>query len=98
MLYLKDKSGIKEISQEWLNENNTKLSGEVIPFEKMKIQDKMLIGLASKEDYNSLQSEKRASAYREESDPLFFKVQRCEAVEKEWLDKIAEIKKRYEYK
>jgi len=39
--------------------------------------------------------ELRKIAYREESDPLFFKVQRGEATEQEWLDKIAEIKARY---
>lgn len=37
----------------------------------------------------------RAEAYRNESDPLFFKWQRGEATEQEWLDKVAEIKARY---
>lgn len=37
----------------------------------------------------------RAEAYRNESDPLFFKWQRGEATEQEWLDKVAEIKLRY---
>jgi hypothetical protein len=37
----------------------------------------------------------RADAYRNESDPLFFKWQRGEATEQEWLDKVAEIKARY---
>jgi hypothetical protein len=37
----------------------------------------------------------RAEAYRNESDPLFFKWQRGEASEQEWLDKISEIKARY---
>lgn len=37
----------------------------------------------------------RAAAYQTESDPLFFKVQRGEATEREWLDKVAEIKARY---
>lgn len=37
----------------------------------------------------------RAEAYRNESDPLFFKAQRGEATEQEWLDKVAEIKARY---
>jgi hypothetical protein len=37
----------------------------------------------------------RADAYRNESDPLFFKWQRNEATEQEWLDKVAEIKARY---
>ena len=37
----------------------------------------------------------RAVAYREESDSIFFKWQRGEAIEQEWLDKVAEIKARY---
>lgn len=37
----------------------------------------------------------RAEAYRNESDPLFFKAQRGEATQQEWLDKVAEIKLRY---
>lgn len=37
----------------------------------------------------------RLSAYREESDPLFFRAQRGEATMDEWLAKVAEIKSRY---
>jgi hypothetical protein len=37
----------------------------------------------------------RKAAYEQEADPLFFKSQRSEATEQEWLDKIAEIKARY---
>ena len=37
----------------------------------------------------------RAEAYRNESDPLFFKWQRGEATQQEWLDKVAEIKVRF---
>ena len=37
----------------------------------------------------------RAEAYRAESDPLFFKAQRGEALMDEWLAKVAEIKARY---
>ena len=37
----------------------------------------------------------RAEAYRNESDPLFFKAQRVEATQQQWLDKVAEIKARY---
>lgn len=39
--------------------------------------------------------DQRARAYRTESDPLFFKSQRGEATQQEWLDKVAEIKARY---
>jgi hypothetical protein len=37
----------------------------------------------------------RKAAYIAEADPLFFRVQRGEILEQEWLDKIAEIKARY---
>lgn len=37
----------------------------------------------------------RAAAYREESDPIFFKAQRGEATIDQWLAKIQEIKNRY---
>lgn len=37
----------------------------------------------------------RAAAYIAESDPLFFKAQRGEATNEEWLAKIAEIKARF---
>ncbi len=39
----------------------------------------------------------RASAYRSESDPLFFKAQRGEATTDEWTAKVAEIKARFPY-
>jgi hypothetical protein len=39
----------------------------------------------------------RAAAYTTEADPLFFKYQRGEATEQEWLDKIEEIRARYPY-
>lgn len=42
-------------------------------------------------DYSAM----RAQAYRDESDPLFFKSQRGEATNQEWLDKVAEIKARW---
>ena len=37
----------------------------------------------------------RKAAYIAEADPLFFRAQRGEIPEQEWLDKIAEIKSRY---
>jgi hypothetical protein len=39
--------------------------------------------------------EQRREAYTAESDPIFFRWQRGEATQQEWLDKIAEIKARY---
>ena len=40
--------------------------------------------------------ENRRVAYQLESDPLFFKYQRGAVTEQEWLDKITEIKQRYQ--
>jgi hypothetical protein len=37
----------------------------------------------------------RAAAYRDEADPLFFKAQRGEVTQAEWLAKVDEIKARY---
>jgi hypothetical protein len=37
----------------------------------------------------------RRAAYQAEADPLFFKWQRGESTEQEWLSKIAEIKARF---
>jgi ABC-type Fe3+-hydroxamate transport system substrate-binding protein len=37
----------------------------------------------------------RADAYREESDPLYFKSQRGEATLQQWKDKVKEIQDRY---
>ena len=37
----------------------------------------------------------RRAAYAQESDPIFFKWQRGEATEQEWLDAVATIKARY---
>ena len=43
------------------------------------------------------QKNNRASAYRSEADPLFFKAQRGEATTDEWTAKVAEIKARFPY-
>lgn len=40
---------------------------------------------------------RRQYAYTAEADPLFFKTQRGEATQQDWLDKIAEIKVRFPY-
>lgn len=39
--------------------------------------------------------QQRQSAYQAEADPLFFKWQRKETTEQEWLDKVTEIKNRF---
>jgi hypothetical protein len=53
-------------------------------------------------DQNKLNAQKNAeaesnrkSSYIAEADPIFFKVQRGEATQEEWLEKIAEIKQRF---
>jgi len=53
------------------------------------VQDKHL------DEVNAIQESNRKQAYREESDPLFFKWQRGETTQQEWLDKVAEIKQRW---
>ena len=45
----------------------------------------------------SIAKVKRQAAYTAEADPLFFKTQRGEATQQDWLDKIAEIKARFPY-
>lgn len=39
----------------------------------------------------------RAAAYTSESDPIFFKYQRGEALETDWIAKVDEIRARYPY-
>lgn len=49
----------------------------------------------TQEELDLINESKRAMAYKYESDPLFFKYQRGEIEKQVWLDKVAEIKKRY---
>lgn len=49
----------------------------------------------SEEQINHLVSLRRRAAYVEESDSLFFEVQRGERNKQEWLDKVTEIKSRF---
>lgn len=48
--------------------------------------------------YNEQQKMNRAAAYKDESDPLFFKAQRGEATMEEWIALVDDIKARYPYK
>lgn len=60
------------------------------------VRDKTAEELQAEAAARSAQVEaQRSEAYRNESDPLFFKSQRGEATHQEWLDKVAEIKARY---
>lgn len=47
--------------------------------------------------HNKEMEQLRLVAYEKESDPIFFKIQRGEATQEEWLIKIEEIKLRYPY-
>jgi len=47
------------------------------------------------EDINAINESNRKQAYTDESDPLFFKWQRGEVEKQVWLDKVNEIKQRW---
>lgn len=47
------------------------------------------------DEVNAIQEYNKKEAYKEESDPLFFKWQRGEATQQEWLNKVEEIKQRW---
>jgi hypothetical protein len=49
----------------------------------------------SVDEINAIHESNRKEAYKEESDPLFFKWQRGEIDKQVWLDKVAEIKQRW---
>lgn len=51
------------------------------------------VRVVTKEDQEKI----RASLYRKEADPLFFKAQRGEATMEEWQAKVEEIKARFPY-
>lgn len=48
--------------------------------------------------YNDQQKKSRELAYKEESDPVFFKAQRGEATMEQWEALVEDIKARYPYK
>jgi hypothetical protein len=48
-------------------------------------------------DYNAEQKQNRLSAYEQESDPIFFKWQRGEGTQQEWLDAVELVKQQYPY-
>ena len=73
---------------EWLDKVQTKPTEEEINAEIARLQAELP---------NKLAKENRAAAYKLEADPLFFKAQRGEATQQEWLDKIEEIKQRFPY-
>lgn len=58
-------------------------------------KEKYHAGLISKEEYNAYIDRLRGVAYQQESDPLGMQVMRGDIDKAVWLEKIAEIKKRY---
>jgi hypothetical protein len=48
-------------------------------------------------EYNNQQKQNRLYAYEQESDPIFFKWQRGEATQQEWLDAVELVKQQYPY-
>lgn len=48
------------------------------------------------ENQCAIVDQQRLVAYEKQSDPIFFKWQRGEATEKQWLDAVAAVKKRFE--
>jgi len=50
-----------------------------------------------KEHKNAIAKANREQAYKTESDPLFFRWQRGEATEQDYLDKVDEIRARFPY-
>lgn len=81
------------------DENHSYVNDEVgfdhIPTEEELVQVFPNYLTAKAERDNQLAALNRASAYREESDPLFFKWQRGESTKQDWLDKVIEIKQRF---
>lgn len=73
---------------EWLDKVQTKPTEQEVNDEIAKLQAELP---------NKLAKENRAAAYKLEADPLFFKAQRGEATQQEWLDKVAEIQQRFPY-
>jgi len=48
-------------------------------------------------EYNNGQKQNRLYAYERESDPIFFKWQRGEGTQQEWLDAVELVKQQYPY-
>jgi hypothetical protein len=91
----------------WLPWTTIESAGDVYLSTVVEIGSDAITETVSKRPYNSEElaeqeaariagiEKQRRSAYATESDPIFFKWQRGEATQQEWLDKIAEIKARY---
>lgn len=73
---------------EWLDTKQAQPSEAEVTAEVARLQAELP---------NKIAKENRAVAYKLEADPLFFKAQRGEATQQEWLDKVEEIKQRFPY-
>lgn len=81
---------------------NQVISGSTIAIEPTEILETQTVRNLTQQEIDDLKKQKEESqmqarhqAYVEESDPIFFKWQRGEATQQEWLDKVAEIKARF---
>lgn len=81
---------------DWAMDNPTIVIGEAEITETQTYRQKSQAEIEL-ENLAAVESNKaaRAAAYKEESDPLFFKAQRGEATTEEWLAKVQEIRNRY---
>ena len=73
---------------EWLDTKQTQPTEAEVTAEVTRLQAELP---------NKIAKQNRAEAYKQEADPLFFKAQRGEATQQEWLDKVAEIQARFPY-
>lgn len=71
---------------DWLDQQQIKPTEKEINDELVRLQEA---------ESAKIVEQNRLTAYRNESDPLFFKAQRGEIATQEWLDKVQEIKKQY---
>ncbi len=60
-----------------------------------RVGDEWSEPVAPTESRNPSVDELRRVAYRDLADPLFFKWQRGEAAQRDWLDAVAEVRARY---
>jgi hypothetical protein len=73
---------------DWQDQTQSQPTAEEIAAEAARLQAAEPLRLAK---------ERRAADYKREADPLFFKAQRGEIAEQEWIDKVSEIRARHPY-
>lgn len=89
-------NGLTKAVIDWHIENNMTICKVNRPL--TKDEDGQYIDDITNEEIESGYDLIRAFMYREITDPMFFKVQRGELEESEWLNAIQEIKNTYKYK